>query len=659
MRVLLASLAAAVICVAVAPAALLPHGGRVPAPPPPPAETPPPPPPTLGAPPSPTPSGGAAGGLQPAPASPGIAPATGAARPQRSGGPTGGSSALQVDFSGWEYWWLYNRDQFLGLREAVHRVVTTGSDEFYMGGARRRVAGTLAPSERDLGEIALPVFEGVLAGDDQRDVTTAALIGVAKLRSVGRRAARVALRARLRSPLRPVREAAVLGMGIGRDPVCLPWLAELALDSELGRTMCGTTQVDDRMRAFAAYALGLNGRAQVGLQGKRRAAEPLIALLERGDARWGVTLAAVHGLRTVDLAPASRSYQGAQLVDAALRALREYRSASRGRGERVIQAAATTAIAAMVRDDPARRERYRRVCVEDLRDPSTGAAPFARTAAVALADLATSADADAGRALRVYYEKGKDQQARYYSVISLGRIGGGENREFLLRALARANPATERPWIALALGLLARGAPGSGGVAEALRRELADTVSPSLRGALAVSLGLARDREAVEPLLALLRENASREPVAAPVSIALGLIGDRRALVLLREVAVRQVHRPRILIETSSALAMLGDKSIGPRLLDELERERPTLARLASVAVALGQVGDRRVLAGLARLASDAELGRLARGYAIVALGAVCDSALVPWQAPLSAGIDYRVVMPTLTDGSGGVLDIL
>ena len=58
------------------------------------------------------------------------------------------------------------------------------------------------------------------------------------------------------------------------------------------------------------------------------------------------------------------------------------------------------------------------------------------------------------QALQKHHEAGVDKLSRHLAAIALGRIGGAANRQWLLQAYTRGHKTTERPWLALALGLI-------------------------------------------------------------------------------------------------------------------------------------------------------------------------------------------------------------
>jgi HEAT repeat protein len=115
---------------------------------------------------------------------------------------------------------------------------------------------------------------------------------------------------------------------------------------------------------------------------------------------------------------------------------------------------------------------------------------------------------------------------------------------------------------------------------------------------------------------------------------------------------------PVRLPETALALALLEDSSLVTRLLALLEAGSSQATKQAAIA-ALGAAGDRRVVDSLlAVMLDDSNLGST-RGAAITALGRVCDRDSLPWQHAVSADLNYRAMVVTLSDANGsGLLDL-
>ena len=80
---------------------------------------------------------------------------------------------------------------------------------------------------------------------------------------------------------------------------------------------------------------------------------------------------------------------------------------------------------------------------------------------------------------------------------------------------------------------------------------------------------------------------------------------------------------------------------------------------MSAIASGLGFIGDRRTIRPLLDLLFDKELTQLARAFAAVALGGVCDKELLVWNSKIAVNMNYRAAVETLTNRVNGILDIL
>jgi hypothetical protein len=293
--------------------------------------------------------------------------------------------------------------------------------------------------------------------------------------------------------------------------------------------------------------------------------------------------------------------------------------------------------------------------------------PVLRSAAIALGMLTearekNAADAEFSSLLQQVYERGKDQNARYFALISLGRIGGDSNREFLMLAYQRASKHTERPWAALALGVLAFARATEDGpdvtIAELLLEDLAEAKDGSLRGALAIALGLTCHTPSGPAVARLLRNHEADEYPAGHLCTALALLGDRNAAPQLSSILRRSVNRPFLVRQCAIALGQLGDRNASVILLDMM-RASERVAVLSALALGVGRIGDRRSIDPLLEMLANQELTKLARAFVAAALGGIGDKDELPFNAPLTIDSNYTSAVDTLTNGMTGVLDIL
>lgn len=606
----------------------------------------------------------------PGPRTPG-APTT-PAGPMRPAGPTTQTGVpLGPDLTQWQLWWEFNKDPFLLLKAAVHsNGPVTGSAQYYMGPSRRtdRLMG-LAPTAAQRREEILPALKRALVGSDNPDLVTACLVALGKVGMDHEQFRLVPLISRyLSDDQQDVRETAALALGISQMPAALLILQDLVSDNAGGRRHVQRREVDDRTRAFAAYGLGILASA-ADEETKASAFAVLGDVLEdRKLSRRDVKIAVVNALGVLkfDIGQAGQK----RLLWRTLQTLWTYYRQDLGKGEQFVQAHVPVAIGRLLgRGTSTEHVRFKKALAADLGGSRRRNNVIYQSAAIALGRLADPAlveDKVYNKALLDYYHRGHDQQARYFALMALGAIGGDDNRTALMRALIRGGKQTERPWAALALGVLTHAARKRDpnhrdtSVGHAILEQLRRGRNRSSQGAYAVALGLCGYREAASEMRALLQENHDHDELAGYLAIGLALLGDRRAVPLLREVAEGSVRRPERLRQVAIALGRLRDKEAADLLLKLIADGDANTARLAAVATGLGYIGDRRTVGPLLRYLFDDDLTTLSRAFVAAALGGIADKEPVPFNARYASWGNYRASVETLTNASGtGILDLL
>lgn len=629
-------------------------------------------------------SSGAApvGGSTAGPAMPG-APA---GAPSSGGGGGGGNAGGGVgvasvaargvfvgdDLTRWQYWWEWNKDPYLRLKESVHATsISTGSDEDLMAGGRRGVASdTLRPTQKQVVMEVLPALRTALETNDQRDIVSSCLIAMAKI-GKDHPSFRILplIRRHLRSPDQEIRETAALSLGIARMTDAAPDLIGLMTDSAVGQQLCDRSSVDERTRSFAAYGLGLLGRhASVGVQ--RTMLTPLIEAVQSEETGRDLHVAAINAIRLIRPDPAEGPASRI-LRDESVRVLLRYYRGELRPGEQLIRSHVLPAIAQLVGRGGDPEGTYKKIIAAELVDPKHRDASVTQAAAMALGMMCQpeeveKADAPYSDVLRHAFQKSLDHQTRYLCLMALGSIGGERNQEWLLGQLDHGGKALIKPWAGFALGTLAferRDEIDADAVratiGRALLRQFREVKNDETRGSLAVALGLCGYGAAADDLRAMLSDEKHRDELAGYLCIGLAMMSARESINEIRKIVVTSVRRPERLRQAAIALGKLGDKSASELLLGMLVDDNRNLAKLSSVAVALGLIGDRRSIEPLVKLLLDGSEPSLSRAFAAVALGGVADKDDLPWGTDLAVGINYRAAVGTMTDGVSGVLDIL
>lgn len=569
----------------------------------------------------------------------------------------------------WESWWEFNKDPFVGVRLESRLAPVTGSDDFYLGFRRPEASvDLLSPTKADRTDRIVPVLAGLLDRERNHDIATACLVALGK---VGLDAPGVELESTIAAQLsrddQEVRETAVLALGIAGRPAALPTLLALLHDDAVGRKLVDRSEVALRTRTFAAYGLGLLAMRSDEVELKTRVHDALWPLLrDRSVTHRELRTAAVTALGILRCG----AVRGAQkrLQWQTVEELLAWFSQDLGRGDEIVQAHAPIAIARLLgRGSSLLHQQSKAAFAAALAGKARRSNPIQQSAAIALgmlvvAEEQAAEDAPFAVALREYYEQGHDRQARSFAVLGLGRIGGTANRSWLLQAYERSNRGSERPWLALALGLLGDGLAKVGKsdatIARLLVDDLKDAASQDLQGALAIAVGLTGHVAVAPAVSRLLREREGEERVAGHLCVALALLGDQGSVPMLSSILERSARRPFLLLQSALALGRLGDQQATPRLLDMLRRHDST-AVLAGLAAAIGQIGDRRAIDPLVAMIGDAELTKLARAFVAAALGGLGDKDPLRWNLPLLVDCNYAAAPPSQTNGSTGVLDIL
>jgi len=648
-----------------------------------------------------------------APSVPG--PATG--MPGPAGLPGGGPTGATAGRSSWEDWWHFNKDPYLELKRAVGSgLPTTAADELLAG----KTASAL-PTPDVLRSRVAPALRALIETEKSPEIVGAALVALARISGPGDAgshgttdpAATRALVSRLADLNQEIAETAVLSLGIAQAEDALPILEALLAGDARGRELVGNREVSIRTRAFAAYGLGLVGVRAKNNRTRQIVARALCAVLQEGGTgaapssnapNSDVEVAAIIGLSLDRVDPVRNPGSSAPWVSlqSELRFVRAV--IDDGRRPAVVRAHAVTALARFSRDgiDPAR------IAPEEVRteaEESFLAALRARSklenaplqsVAQALGLLGTAGTDAVDRKIRTALAQvleDPDLQARCFALVALAEIGSrncnaeGDDegatacRNVITGELVRGRGIT-RPWAAIALGVLerrivdahAKGAtPGKqstlaghgDGLAppierseELLRSYFASAKQRTHIGAAAIALGLCRDKKSVPMLLERLGD-ISEDQGQGYVALALGMIGDEQAATVLHDVVKASKYKPDLLEQASVALALLGDKSAAPELTELLGKAQGQTAQ-ASLAQALGKIGDVRTIEPLLKLIERKDLTSSARAFAAAALGQVADTDLMPWYSPISVDLNYVASTGTLLAGDGsGLLEIL
>ena len=632
-----------------------------------------------------TPPGGYAGPARPPAGSPGPTPHS----------PGGPPAHTPPD---WSTWWRFNADGFLDLKRSIHEgEVQTGSDDFFLGrGEKRAHTCVTRPTRAQIDSRVLPALERALTRERATDILTGALIALAKIDGEGLDRRALLIQRFLGDPNQEVSETATIALGILGDDRAAALLLRLLRDDPLARRLLGKSEVPYRTRAYAAYALGLVSQRTRQETLRIEIASALADLLDSPSfSTRDIKVAAMNafGLCVLRPGPGGEAVPGSPRIrcrEDQLEFLLDYFDPARMRANRrsrhaFVRAHAPVAMARLLaaegRVDPRYRQRIAELLMEAAGSRSNSEREVRWGSIIGLGyignaagSLRTQLDPRIRETLSSCLDRGTPQ-GRGLAAIALARVGStpGQGTEGnaaeeqvanLLQGRLTRGGSLVRPWAGLAIGLFNRrlreaGRPLHTPTLVALLEEARRCVRPQEVGAYLIGLGLAGYAPAGPIALEQLARFKGDDEARGACAIALGLLHERAAIPALQAIVDDSRYRPDLLRRAAMALILLGDRSLGERLGAMLRTARG-MATQASIASALGTIGDARSIEPLTEMLADPDRTDSARAFAAVALGIVCDKDALPWNSPLAVGSNYPSSPPTLTAPSAtGILDIL
>jgi len=225
-----------------------------------------------------------------------------------------------------------------------------------------------------------------------------------------------------------------------------------------------------------------------------------------------------------------------------------------------------------------------------------------------------------------------------------------------LMELTKGRKVLDRPWAALALGIMNfhrfsedNNASVDMLVGDRIYKQLKEVKAPEARSAFAIALGLCRYTEASSELMDILIKHRHQDEFAGYICIGLALMDEQKAREDIHDIVLWSVRRPDLLKQAAVSLGKLGDRTAAQTLITMLEGREANLAKMSAISSALGFIGDRRTIRPLKSMLFNDTLTPLSRAFAAVALGGVADKESLPWNSKISRNINYRAAVGTLT----------
>jgi HEAT repeat protein len=593
-----------------------------------------------------------------------------------TGGPsTAGGGYRDTDPASWNQWWALNRDQLLPRFARVFDAGTAPGDGSVALGPGLR------PSPETRHGRVVPALLAALERQKDTDLITASLMALAKIGDAPDAETSLveAIRPYLAHGHQEVRETAAVALGVLGDRASAPLLVDLLHDTPAGRKLVKAAKVPRRTRAYAAYGLGMIGRRASGDAVRAFVVHHLAQEFE--DLRQASTDLQVACVISIGLArlangdapdpesPPSPSASRQGQITFLLELLGDKRLDDDVLGYLPVALARLEATA-----DPSAKELIAAPLIAALGEHARASHSYRHGALQALGLLGDN-DLDALdqriRACLMGVVEHGDRLERNLALVTLARVGGREGeglagtvpaelRNFLMERVSNGD-SVERPWAAVAVGLLERantaaGHPPAEGTRIALRHLIEKAASPSEKGALALALGLMNDQPAKEAISKAAEKGD--ESMRTHAITALGLLRAADAAPLLRDVAGRS-GTPGLAREAAIALALIGDKDAWAGFAGNMTRSAFLSVQLARI-LTVGYCGDARAVAPLLELLGDERASETARAYAAVSLGFICDKDPTVWNAPLAEDMSWWKAPPTLFDpvNGRGVVDL-
>jgi HEAT repeat protein len=636
-------------------------------------------------------TGGPSGPSAPGPATGGPSSGGPSARPA---GPSTGPAASTSNLELWEFWWGFNKDQYLNLKSAIYSGVVTGGDDYFLGnGAKSQAKNSLKPSEEAIRQKIVPALKEALEKERANDIVTGAMIALAKIGDAknesGESEFEKIISKFLSDGSQEIHETAAVALGILANDVSVKTLESLLKDTPDGRKKVGTgKEVDYRTRAFAAYGLGLIGARTASNDIRKEIAGILIDTLGKADnSQRDVKVAALValGLVKIDVDKSESPDAKSNATSSRQGEIKFIHKFFQDQNNPfLVRAHAPTAMARLLDGAPPDlRDSVAKTLVEGLGEHSKESNEVQESCVLALGQIGTcektKLDAEIRDTLKRVGEKSHDEQSKNFAMIALAQIGGrfgsGENiedaikdsRTYLLTNMTKGKSSI-RSWAGLSVGVMERaildnnnkaGQTPSVSSKESLRTALKDCADPEQLGAYAIGCGICKDIEAKDILVDKLKK-VGTDQAKGYVAVGLGLMDARESVKAIQDIVRESKYKPELMKQAAIGLGLLGDKDLVPDLVKMLG-EAKGLATQAAISSALGFIGDSRSIDPLVEMLKNAQLTQSARGFAAVALGIVADKEPFPWNSKISTNINYRANTTTLTDSSQGtgILDIL
>jgi HEAT repeat protein len=625
-------------------------------------------------------------GAQPGPPVAGLAPAAISV--------SGPGTLSGADLTNWSFWWYFNREGLLDLRRRfTESGPTTG--EALLAGHPTDIP--TRPSDRALLSTVLPALFDSTADGQQATLRLSAAIALARIGEPEGEHVIATLSELLRERNPTLREGAALALGIDGDATVVAELITVMIGGFPAKKVLGY-KPNDRVRAFAAYGLGLAAERAPNDDMRRVILRPLLEQFRNHKEPTDLRVAALSALSLLDIecGPALEEPMGKKrgkpVVPRYRRDLiRELWNIYEDEKDRTVRGHLPVVLGRLLAGTPddVRDEGIARLLAALDEDPRN-LELYGIITALGIVGQAWGHASDETLRATLYAQatKQRESHARHLAMMSLSEVVSNsgavlppteaqhEFEAFLLTSFDDGRRA-DRPWIAMAAGSFgarlrapskllaqtegARGKHRNGRVGADLVGRLREIVrasgSPDELSAAVLALGLIEDASSANDVEALLGSTSNKN-VRGYAALSLGLMHKKSAMLKLEILLDDLRYDPAALEHAAMGLALL-DRARGSAILRERLSDAHSSTTTAPLAAAIGRVSDRGSVLSLSRLATDDDMSWSVREFASIALGLICDRSDLTWRSHLAEDVNYAAWTPTLFDSAGqGVLNI-
>jgi len=556
---------------------------------------------------------------------------------------------------GWPFWWQNNKERYIDERRRSHRpsTVTGSSGQLTGRGRRGERAVRRRPDTSLISAEILPVLHELATSEKDAHILDSSILAMA--RAADEQDVDLVIEAVV--PLLghkelSVQTSAALSLGVLGHEKAAPMLVALMADMREGRRLAGRRgRVPELVRAFAALSLGLvNDSDSVPLLCD------LVANTSDSDVNLKVCAIVALGLMDNARSPDAIAFLMERIDDRKL--------------DPIIKSYVPTALAKLVGpiDESNSPVLATLLGVFNCRDTDT---LVRQSTAIALGQVGavTHAGLDDNavvRALVDQVEQGSDAVTRQFCLISLAQIGRRDEaasehtevhdalRGLFSREITTPRISETRSWAALAAATYAVEHPVSKyAFADRVGAAYEDESNPHHKGAFAIALGILGARSYGSQIVEDFSES-NDEDFKGCAALSLGMLDHRPAASELRRAFESKSISPTYGMRLATGLGLLADKEIIGTLIETLQTSK-SLSVTSAMAKSLGTIGDASAIGPLTDVATNRRVPDIARAFACVAIGMICERTEIPWGARIARDNNYVASVPAISE----ILDIL